>query len=117
MSDALIIEGLRLGARVGVSEEERSAPQDVVVDLEIMTSLKDAEASDDLTDTTDYAAVLTTVEEAVSDGSFALLEHLAGRIAAAVSAFEGVAGVTVEIEKAVPPVPQTVRRVAVRIER
>jgi dihydroneopterin aldolase len=117
MSDCLIIEGLRLAAHVGVTDEERAVAQEVLVRLEISAHLEAATASDNLDDTIDYAAVLLEAEQTVAGGSFALLEHMAGRIATAVSGFKGVEGVTVEIEKTVPPVPQRVGRVAVRIER
>ena len=117
MSDALVIDGLRLATHVGVPAEERTEPQEVIVRLEVSRDMSGAEASDELEDTIDYAALLRSVEKTVTQGSFALLEHLAGRIADSVSAFDGVDGVTVEVAKAVPPVPQTVGRVAVRIER
>lgn len=117
MSDALRIRGLRLAARVGVPEEERARPQAVTIDLDVNSDFRPAQGSDDLADTLDYAAVLQAVQGVVEGGSFALLEHLAGRIADAVCGFDGASGVTVEIAKEAPPVPQEVERVAIRIER
>jgi FolB domain-containing protein len=117
VSDSLIIRDLLLPARVGAFAEERSQPQDILISIEIRTDMTKAARSDELGNAVDYASILNEVESAVSEGPAALLEALADRIAGVVSAFDGVTGVTVEIEKAVVPVPQKIGRVAVRIER
>jgi 7,8-dihydroneopterin aldolase/epimerase/oxygenase len=117
VSDRLIIEGLRLSVRVGAFEEERSRPQEVLIRIELRTDMADAAQSNDLGDAIDYASVLNAVESALTDGSFVLLEAVADRVVTAVSGFRRATGVSVEIEKAAVPVPQTVGRVAVRIER
>lgn len=112
----IAIRALRAEARIGVSDEERSAPREVVVDLELETSLDRAGESDDLSDTIDYAAVVTAVTEVIEGGEVRLLEHLAGKIADAMGRFSGIDRVTVEVSKK-PPIPQVVEAVAVRISR
>lgn len=115
-ADALRIKGLRVRARLGVTEEERAAPREVRIDIDIECDLERAARSDELGDTVDYGRVLATVADAVEGGESKLLEHLAHRVASVVTGFEGVRRVTVEVSKS-PPVEQEVEAVAVRIER
>ncbi|HYZ46764.1 MAG TPA: dihydroneopterin aldolase [Actinomycetota bacterium] len=115
MSDAIVVRGLRVATRIGVTERERTQPQTVVVDLEITADLTRAAASDDLADTVDYSAVVDRVETFVAAAESNLLEHLAARVASVVSRMDGVERVTVEITKDPPPVEQEVDRVSVKI--
>jgi dihydroneopterin aldolase len=117
MTDSLRIRALRLMARVGATEEERSAAQPVLVDVDVSADLSRAGHSDELKDTVDYARVLQRVQDVVEGRPFALLEHIAESIAEAVSGMAPGAGVSVEIGKEKPPVPQEVASVSVRIER
>jgi 7,8-dihydroneopterin aldolase/epimerase/oxygenase len=116
MNDRILIRGLKLKARVGVTDEERAEWREVVVGIEVAADLRPAGRSDALEDTVDYARVIDRVEELVSAGEFRLLESMAEGIAAAICGFYGVQRVSVEVAKR-PPVPQEVEAVAVRIER
>lgn len=117
MSDHIVIEGLRVKTRVGWAAEERATPQFVLVDLDVETDVAGAAASDDLGDTVDYASLLSDVASYVEARETRLLERLAVEIAELVAAKNGVKRVTVEIGKEVPPVPEEVAKVAVRVER
>lgn len=117
MADALVIQGLRLRARVGAEDAERAAPQLVVVDAEVGVDASDAARRDDLAAALDYTVVLDAIEAAVTGRPYRLLETMAARVADALSALPGAGGVTVEIAKEVPPVRQEVGRVAVRTSR
>lgn len=112
----IAIHALRAKARIGVTDEERSIPREVVVDIEIETSLDRAGESDDLVDTIDYASVVTAVTEVIEGDEVRLLEHLAARIASTVERFSGIERVTVEVSKK-PPMPQDVEAISVRISR
>lgn len=112
----IAIRALRAKAHIGVTDEERSAPREVVVDLELETSLDRAGETDDLADTVDYAAVVSAVTEVVEGNEVKLLEHLAARVADTVGRFAGVDRVTVEVSKK-PPIAQVVEAVAVRISK
>ncbi|MGA8371268.1 MAG: dihydroneopterin aldolase, partial [Acidimicrobiales bacterium] len=81
-SDRIEIRGLRLLGTHGVLAEERSRPQPFEVDVDLALSTAAAGASDDLTDTVDYAEVVGRVS-AVVDGptSYLLLEALAAAMA------------------------------------
>lgn len=115
--DAIKIRGLRVDAHVGVTDEERSQPQTIVVNVHISADLERASMSDDLEDTIDYAAAATAVAERIASQQSKLLEHLAGGIADDLLSLTGVRGVTVEIAKEPPPLEEDVETVAVTIER
>jgi dihydroneopterin aldolase len=71
-------------ARIGVTEQERAAPQELVVDLELELDTREASRTDDLRYSVDYAAVWQRLAEAAQRQPYALVETLAERIAAAV---------------------------------
>ncbi|MDQ4143903.1 MAG: dihydroneopterin aldolase [Actinomycetota bacterium] len=115
--DSIKIEGLWVETHIGATEAERAEVQPVLLDLEIEADLRTASTSDELEDTIDYAQVTTLVAELVAEKNVKLLEHLAGEIAEAVLALQGVRAVSVQIAKETPPVGENVRNIAVRIER
>ena len=117
MMDRIIIERLRVKTHLGVTAEERSVAQQVLIDVEARCDLSDAAISDALSDTVDYAALVEVIAQTVESNEGALLESLAERVAGVVRQSPGVSAVTVTIEKERPPLPQDVARVAVSIER
>jgi 7,8-dihydroneopterin aldolase/epimerase/oxygenase len=117
VTDALLIRGLRVDARVGVTDEERNKPQTVRLDIVIRADLSRPAESDDLGDTIDYSAAVATITDAVRSTECRLLEHLASQVATRVSYMHGVLGVTVEASKEPPPLDADLEAVVVRIER
>ena len=115
--DSIIVRDLRVKAHVGVTEEERSNAQLLVISVELYTDLRRAGMSDDLNDTVDYGRVTQEIEELVTSGETSLLESLAEKIAGHIAAMPGINGVSVEIAKDAPPIEQDVSCVGVRIER
>lgn len=117
MIDHVIVKGLRCEARVGVTDEERSAPQVIVVSLDVSTDLSAAGSSDDLEDTIDYAGLISSVDAVVREGEVKLLETIAQRIVEEISEIKEAIGVTVEVSKEIVPVVEKVDGVTIRIER
>lgn len=115
--DAIVVKDLLLEGYIGVPEEERAQPQNVLVSFTLDLDLSAAGRSDDLSDTLDYGALISGVEGVVQGEAVKLIEHLAERVAGFLLDLPGVEKVTVEIAKESPPVPQTVGRVAMRVER
>lgn len=115
--DSIRILGLRVACHIGVSDEERSSLQDVLVDVEAELDLGKAATSDDLRATLDYGTVTDAVAGVVRATRSKLLEHLAGEIAATVLGYREVLAVTVTVGKASPPVDQDVASIGVRIRR
>jgi FolB domain-containing protein len=117
MTDRILIRGLALETRIGVTERERSRPQEVLIDIELSADLSRPGRSDDLGDTIDYDALVNEVAELVRTGERNLLEKLAEEIASVLSAKEGVSGVTVQVMKQHVPVLEEVSGISVRVER
>jgi dihydroneopterin aldolase len=104
---------------VGVLPFEQDQDQPVEIDLDLVTDLRAAGASDDLADTIDYGAVCAVVErDGVRSAPVALLERLAARIAEVVLAFDDrIAEVDVAVRKLRPPVAQHLATSGVRLHR
>ena len=79
--------------------------------------LATAAATDELDSTLDYGVVIQEVGEIVRASEVKLLEALAGQIADRIATMQLVRGVTVEVTKKNPPVPERVGPVGVRITR
>ena len=78
--DRIKIKGISCQAHIGVTEQERSRPQRVVVDLCLELDLEKAGTSDDLDATIDYVEVVQRVETLVAEQRFQLLESLASNL-------------------------------------
>ena len=88
--DLIRIRKLQLSVYLGVYAKEQLAPRPVVADIELGLDLSRAAASDALSDTVDYDALVEEIRvfcssDATPIGSdprrFALVERLAGEIA------------------------------------
>lgn len=95
------ISGLRLKVVLGVYEEERAAPQQVLADIGLEADVSAASSSDDLADTIDYHALAEKIAAETGGGrSFMLVERLADEIAAICLAFDRrVSAATVAVSK------------------
>ncbi len=113
--DRIEIRGLRVLGVHGVLDEERRRPQPFSVDLDLWLDAAPAAASDDLADTVDYALVAERAAALVAGRSFALLEALAGALAADALALDHrVRAVGVAVHKLRPPLALDVDSVGVR---
>ena len=115
--DSVKVTDLRVSTRIGVTDEERATPQNVLVSVEVFRDLLAASADDDLENTVDYGTLVPETAKLIEQSEHRLLERLAGEVAAHIKRFPGVTGVTVEIAKEDPPLAEDVGRVSVRIER
>lgn len=106
--DRILLEGVTLPTHVGVPDEERRAPQDVVLDVELEFDLRSAARADDFTLTIDYAAVRETLARVASARPRRLIETLAEELAAAILGEYPVARIRLRLMK-----PQALRAVGV----
>ena len=96
MNDVIELRELRVSAIVGVLAEERTRAQPLVFDLDMERPFEVAAINDDITETTNYADILTLTSRTASEGRYLLLETLAYRVAYEILAFdEEIASVTV----------------------
>lgn len=99
----ITLKGLRFYAYHGVMEQERRVGGWFVVDIRVGLPLATAVASDEVTDTLNYAALYETVRREMEKPS-KLLENVAGRIAAAVMKdFPVVEKIDISVTKENPP--------------
>jgi dihydroneopterin aldolase len=114
MADLILIEALELSARIGVPEEERTAPQRLTVNL-VLEPIEDFRALDDrIEKTVDYFQVVRTIQALASARPRQLLETLGEEIAAELLAHFSVRAVEVELRKYILP---DTAFVAVRLRR
>lgn len=113
------MRGLRVLGVHGVLPEEQERAQPFEIDLDVVTDLHRAGASDHLADTVDYGGLCEAVAAVVTGERHALIERLAERIADVVLAAGSgrVTAVTVTVRKLRPPVPVDLASAGVRITR
>jgi dihydroneopterin aldolase len=109
--------GILAVGRHGVLPEEQRRGQPFEVDLRLHVDVAAAAASDQLSDTIDYALVAEAVVRTVELESFQLLERLADRIAGMCLSAGPVRSVEVTVRKLRPPVPVQVRTVGITVRR
>ncbi|CAN5587214.1 dihydroneopterin aldolase [soil metagenome] len=116
--DRITLSGMRFEGRHGVSEEERLFPQLFEVDLEVEVDLAPASRSDALADTTDYGPLIDAARRTVEEGSYRLLEAVAGSLADAVLRLApGAMVVTVRVRKLAVPMAVDMDHAQVELRR
>ena len=113
-NDTIIISDLEVSYQVGVTKEERSKPQRLLLTLELSADFNAAVARDDLAQTINYHAVSQRLLRFGEGRQWRLIETLAADIAAMVLKEFRPKTVSVEVKKFV--IPQA-RHVAVRLTR
>jgi dihydroneopterin aldolase len=104
-SDRVTVVGMRFWGRHGVLPQETALGQRFDVDATVFLDLAPAAASDAVGDTVDYGAVHAIARRVVEGPPRALIEGVAGEIAAGVlAAFPAAAGVWVAVRKPGAPV-------------
>ena len=115
--DQVAVTGITARGFHGVFDVERREGQTFVVDVVLGVDTRQAAATDDLADTTDYSAVAVAVVALVEGEPVDLIETLAEQIAAACLGFDGVRAVEVTVHKPEAPVGVTFTDVTVTIVR
>ncbi|TMQ00276.1 MAG: dihydroneopterin aldolase [Verrucomicrobia bacterium] len=112
--DKIIIHDLEVFYRVGVPDQERAAPQRLLLHVEMIRDLSAAAASDNLSRTIDYQAVARRLVDFGEGRSWRLIEKLAADIAETILAEFRPNTVSVEVKKFIIP---AARHVAVQVTR
>ncbi len=115
--DRICIAGLRVRGNHGVLQQERVTGQDFVIDAVLWLDTAPAAASDDLSLTADYGHVAGRLAEIVAGPPVALIETLAGRLAAACLADPRVCEAEITVHKPQAPVDVEVSDISVTIRR
>lgn len=114
MPDKIIVADLEVQSRIGVTPEERSAPQRLLITAELTHGLYEAGRSDNIRKTIDYDSVAKMVRSMAEGRERNLIETLAEETAQALLKEFRPRSVFLRIKKFA--VPNT-RYVAVEIER
>lgn len=102
-SDAIVVRGLELSARIGVPEAERAEAQRLTVDLLLLPSGSLSNLGDELARTVDYYALTRCVRQVAAARPRKLLETLAGEICQCVLTGFAVRRVELELRKYILP--------------
>jgi dihydroneopterin aldolase len=117
-SDRIAVSGLRAFGHHGVFDHERQYGQEFVVDAVLWLDTRTAAATDDLSFTVDYAQIASRLASIISGEPVALIETLAGRLAAAcLNASPMVREVEITVHKPQAPLSHPFGDVAVTIHR
>lgn len=115
MSDRIRVEDLLLRAIIGINEEERRNPQDVVINITLHVDTRAAGVSDDIEDAVNYRTITKRVIKLVEESKFYLVEKMAAEITAICFQDPRVERVSVKVEK--PGALRFARSVSVEIDR
>lgn len=100
------LKQMRFHGRHGVLPEEATLGQLWIIDLELVTDIAKAAATDDLEHAVNYAEVYSLCQDIVVNERFALIETLANHILSSVlSAHPRVRSATVTVHKPQAPIP------------
>lgn len=114
--DVIEIKDLLVRGIVGINPDERSQPQDIVVNVRIWADTRPAAASDSIEDTVNYRTVSKAIIQHIQDGSPMLLERLAEELATlCLETDQRIGEVQVSVEK--PGALRFARSVGVTIRR
>lgn len=112
----IIIEGLALHGRHGVAPAERIVGNDFTFDIRLNFDAEAAMRTDDVSDTVSYAEVIDIIRRE-NDIPSRLLEHLAGRIRAAITArWPRISSGRIAVYKPKPPVSAELSRAGFVLE-
>ena len=107
-SDQIFIRGQRVSCHIGVPDEERSEPQELLIHTTVCPRTPSELIDDDLTKTIDYHAISIRIREIAASHPRRLIETLAEDLAGMVLSEFPVGVVTIEIEKFILPDTQCV---------
>ena len=115
--DKILIAGIDCVAAIGVTPEERTMKQRLLIDVEIATPTAKAARTDSLKDALDYSRVATVVMEVCRSRDFHLIETLAELLAGRILADFLAPQVRVLVRKISPVLEPRVNYVSVEIVR
>jgi len=80
MASSIVVKGIQVSARCGVTETERHYPQPLLVDLIFQCPNQQAFQSDRLSDTVDYGSITRRIRDIGEGQAFSLIETLTEKI-------------------------------------
>lgn len=115
--DKIHVNGIPCAAYIGVTEDERAAPQEIQVHVALSMDLEPAANTDDVKLTVDYRGIVSRVQETVQGRQFHLLEALVYRVCRAILEDPRIESVQVTAEKRPRVLAGKVDHVAVEMKK
>jgi len=115
--DKIVIKGACFSCSIGVSPEERSKKQKIIIDVESFLDLRKAAKTDDLKDTANYSKVYDLLKNIAEKNKHALIESMAENIAKELLNKFPIKNVIVKVKKPEALADRNVKYVAVEIAR
>lgn len=97
--DKIHLREISCQTHIGVTEEERAVAQRILLNLILHLDLEPAAQTDDLKQTVDYRQLVEEVRKTVAQGSYTLLEALAGAVCSRVLRDDKISVVEVKVYK------------------
>lgn len=113
--DKVFIKNILARGIIGVNESERDKPQDIVINIELYTAIRDHRENDNLIDCVDYSKVTKRVIQRAETAKRFTVEALAEDLAQICLEDPRVLKTTVRVEK--PGAVRFSQSVGVEIER
>lgn len=113
--DKIIIRDLLSRGKIGISEAERSAPQDILINAELFTDTRKAASSDSIEDCVNYSTMAKEILKLAEKNSRKTVEAFAQDIADLCLAHDLVHKVKIRVEKT--SAVRFAKAVGVEIER
>jgi dihydroneopterin aldolase len=107
-ADQIHIEQLEVFGRVGVTENERAAPQRLTLSIRVWPKERFEDLRDDISRAVNYSAICAAAREFVSERSDKLIETLAADMASRLLKIFPIRAVRIELRKFVLPDAQYV---------
>ena len=115
--DRLMLAGVKLRPRIGVTPNERRAPQSCTADIVVWGDFEAAAATDQLTSALDYTRILARVVEVAHMSEYNLVETLAYSVARAVLEAFPVQRVNVKVRKHPAALMEALDHIEVEVEQ
>ena len=113
--DRILIRNLHARGPIGISDEERSRPQDILINISIGTDTRAAAQSDEIADCINYSTVTKQVLKMAGENPRRTVEAFAQDIADLCLSYPPARTVTVRVVK--PSIVRFTDAVGVEIER
>ncbi|GJL70761.1 MAG: hypothetical protein NPIRA06_33960 [Nitrospirales bacterium] len=117
MSSSIVVKGIQLSARCGVTETERQQPQPLLVDLIFRCPNQSAFQSDELSDTVDYGTITQRIQDIGEGQAFSLIETMAETICQALFHEFPITRLKIWVRKTRPPLKRIEGSVGVQLIR
>lgn len=98
-SDTIFVRNLRVRVHIGITEEESSKPQEVLISYRLHVNTRRAGQSDQINDAVNYRTVNKALIDLAESNTFCLVESLAERVASLCLQDSEVSEAEVTVEK------------------